>query len=342
MKTAVVLFNLGGPDKPEAIKKFRVNLFSDKAIIRAPWFVRFWLSRLIAASSARTAVENYKLMGGKSPLLGFTQKQASALEAVLGPEYRCFIAMRYWHPFAFETMKAVKDWAPDRVVLLPLYPQFSTTTTGSSLADWRAQAAKFGLVTPVSTLCCWFDNPDYIAATTSFVRASIDAARRDKPDVRLRVLFSAHGLPETIIKKGDPYQAQIEATSRAVIENLKDQSVDFQICYQSRATPQKWLEPNIIDEIKRAGQEGMGLVVVPIAFVSDHIETLVELDIENRHLAEQVGVPVYCRASVANDDPGFIQALANLVKNSQQNGLCRGGSACGPHKNCPWEKKIET
>lgn len=338
MKTAVVLFNLGGPDKPEAIKKFRVNLFSDKAIIRAPWFIRIWLSRLIAASSARTAVENYKLMGGKSPLLGLTQKQADSLEIALGPDYRCFIAMRYWHPFASETVKAVKDWAPDRVVLLPLYPQFSTTTTGSSLSDWRAQAAKIDLVTPVSTLCCWFDNPDYIAATASFVRTAIAAARQEKPDIPIRVLFSAHGLPESIVKKGDPYQAQIEVTSRAVMANLHDEDVEFQVCYQSRATPQKWLEPNIVDEIKRAGQEAVGLVVVPIAFVSDHIETLVELDIENRHLAAQVGVPVYHRAAVANDDPAFIKALANLVRNSEKNGLCRGGSACGSHKDCPWEK----
>lgn len=341
MKTAVILFNLGGPDRPEAIKKFRVNLFSDKAIIRAPWFIRVWLSRLIAASSARAAVENYQLMGGKSPLLGLTQKQATALEAALGEAYRCFIAMRYWHPFARETIQDVKDWAPDRVVLLPLYPQFSTTTSGSSLTDWREAAVKAGLATKVTTICCWFDDPAYIVATSKMVKTAIIAARVEKPNVKLRVLFSAHGLPETIIKKGDPYQAQIEKTSQAVATHLADFGIEWRICYQSRATPQKWLEPNIIDEIKQAGKDGVGVVVVPIAFVSDHIETIVELDIENRHLAESSGVPVYVRAAVGNDNPEFIQALAGLIQRCEHNGLCRGGSTCGSHKDCPWEKNIE-
>lgn len=338
MKTAIILFNLGGPDRPEAIKKFRVNLFSDKAIIRAPWFIRVWLSRLIAGMSARTALENYKLIGGKSPLLALTQKQAAALETSLGEGYRCFIAMRYWHPFADETVRDVKDWAPDRVVLLPLYPQFSTTTTGSSLTDWRAAAAKAGLVTNVTSICCWFDDSAYIAAISAMVRSAINTAKTKKPQVKLRVLFSAHGLPEIIVKKGDPYQAQIEATCKAVMARLTDISVDSEICYQSRATPQKWLEPNIVDSIKQAGKEGIGIIVVPIAFVSDHIETLVELDIENRHLAEQSGVPVYIRAEVANDDPDFIAALAGIVRRSGKNGLCRAGSACGTHKDCPWEK----
>lgn len=342
MKTAVVLFNLGGPDRPEVIKKFRINLFSDKAIIRAPWFIRVWLSRLIAASSARTAVENYKLMGGKSPLLALTQKQANALEAVLGPDYRCFIAMRYWHPFAKETVKKVKDWAPERVVLLPLYPQFSTTTTGSSLTDWRAQAVKADLVTPVTTICCWYNNPSYISAISALVRKAIAEAKRKNASLPLRILFSAHGLPEVIIKKGDPYQAQIEATSKAVMEQLSDLKVEGRVCYQSRATPQKWLEPNVVDEIKAAGKDGVGVIVVPIAFVSDHIETLVELDIENRHIAEKSGVPVYVRAAVVNDDPDFIQALADVIQRSEENGLCRGGSSCGAHKDCPWEKMIET
>lgn len=341
MKTAVILFNLGGPDRPEVIKKFRVNLFSDKAIIRAPWFIRFWLSRLIAASSARAAIENYKLIGGKSPLLGLTQKQAQALEAILGTDYRCFVAMRYWHPFAQETVRDVKDWAPDRVVLLPLYPQFSTTTTGSSLTDWREVAAKADLATPVTTICCWFDDPAYIAATAALVKTAINEARNQKPSLKLRVLFSAHGLPEAIIKKGDPYQVQIEKTSHAVAAQLADFGVEFRVCYQSRATPQKWLEPNIVDEIKQAGKEGIGIVVVPIAFVSDHIETLVELDIENRHLAEQSGVPVYVRAAVGNDDKNFIQALAGLIQRSDKNGLCPGGSACGSHRDCPLEKKFE-
>ncbi|HTQ70363.1 MAG TPA: ferrochelatase [Acidocella sp.] len=340
MRTAIVLFNLGGPDAPEAIKPFRVNLFSDKAIIRAPWFIRVWLSRLIASSSAKAAVENYRLMGGTSPLLELTQAQGRALEAALGRDYRCFIAMRYWHPFARETVREVKAWAPDRVLLLPLYPQFSSTTTGSSLTDWREAAAAAGLVVPVTTLCCWFDDPAFIAATAALVREAIEDAMAQKPGLPLRVLFSAHGLPESIVKAGDPYQAQVEATSAAVAALLADTGVQAQVCYQSRATPQKWLEPSTIDAITQAGKDGVGVVVVPIAFVSDHIETLVELDIENRHVAEQAGVPVYARARVANDDPDFIRAVAGLVRGAARPGLCRGGSRCGAHKDCPWETKF--
>ncbi len=340
MRTAIVLFNLGGPDGPDAIKAFRVNLFSDKAIIRAPWFIRVWLSRLIANSSAKAAYENYQLMGGKSPLLELTEKQARALEAALGPEYRCFIAMRYWHPFARETVRAVKGWAPDRVLLLPLYPQFSTTTTGSSLTDWRDAAAGTGLIAPVTTLCCWFDDPAYVAATAAMVREAVEDAMAQKPGLKLRVLFSAHGLPESIVKAGDPYQAQVEATSAAVMTHLSNLGVEAQVCYQSRATPQKWLDPSTIEAITQAGKDGVGVVVVPIAFVSDHIETLVELDIENRHVAEQAGVPVYVRARVANDDPDFIRAVAGLVRRAGETGLCRGGSACGTHKDCPWEKNF--
>lgn len=340
MRTAIVLFNLGGPDRLEAVKPFRVNLFSDKAIIRAPWFIRIWLSRMIASSSAKAALANYRLMGGKSPLLDLTQAQARALEATLGPEHRCFIAMRYWHPFARETVREVKAWAPDRILLLPLYPQFSTTTTGSSLTDWREAAAEAGLTVPVTTLCCWFDDKAYIAAAAAMVREAIEDAMAQKPGLPLRVLFSAHGLPESIVKAGDPYQAQVEATSAAVMALLADIGVQAQVCYQSRATPQKWLEPSTIEAINRAGKDGVGVVVVPVAFVSDHIETLVELDIENRHVAAQAGVPVYVRARVANDDPDFIRAVAGLVRRAQRPGLCRGGSACGPHKDCPWEKKL--
>ncbi|HUM08034.1 MAG TPA: ferrochelatase, partial [Acidocella sp.] len=188
MRTAVVLFNLGGPDSLEAVKPFRVNLFSDKAIIRAPIFIRFWLARLIAASSAKAAVENYTLMGGKSPLLDLTRQQAAALEQVLGGDHKCFIAMRYWHPFAREVAREVKAWNPDRILLLPLYPQFSTTTTGSSLSDWREAAAKAGLAKPTTTLCCWHDDPDYCAATAALVDETIAEAKAKLPGTKIRVL----------------------------------------------------------------------------------------------------------------------------------------------------------
>ncbi len=337
MKTAIVLFNLGGPDSPEAVKPFRVNLFSDKAIIRAPIFIRFWLARLIAASSAKAAEQNYALMGGKSPLLGLTEQQARALEQVLGGTHKCFIAMRYWHPFARDVAREVKAWNPDRILLLPLYPQFSTTTTGSSLNDWREAAAKAGLAKPTTTLCCWHDDADYCAATAALVDERIAEAKAAHPGAKIRLLFSAHGLPESIVKAGDPYQMQVESTVSGVMARLRDKNVEHLVCYQSRATPQKWLEPSTVAALEQAGRDGVVVVVAPIAFVSDHIETLVELDIENRHLAEQAGVPGYFRVRAQNADPAFIAALAGIVRRAATLGLCRGGSACGPsHKDCPF------
>jgi protoporphyrin/coproporphyrin ferrochelatase len=344
MKTAIVLFNLGGPDGPEAVKPFRVNLFSDKAIIRAPIFIRFWLSRLIAASSAKAAAENYKLMGGKSPLLDLTQQQARALEAELGGEVKTFIAMRYWHPFAKEAARDVKAWNPDRILLLPLYPQFSTTTTGSSLTDWHEAAAAAGLAKPTTTLCCYFDDPDYVASITALVDKGIAEAKAAiAPGTKLRLLFSAHGLPESIVTAGDPYQAQVEANTAAVMARLADKNVEHLVCYQSRATPQKWLAPSTIEAIEQAGRDQVALLLVPIAFVSDHIETLVELDIENRELAAHHKVPGYFRAAVPNADPAFIRALAGLTRRALDHGpgLCshENGRACdAKHKDCPWTR----
>ncbi|WP_297370345.1 ferrochelatase [Acidocella sp.] len=341
-RLAIVLFNLGGPDSQAAIKPFRVNLFSDPAIIRAPWFVRVWLSRLIAGRGEKQAIENYALMGGKSPLLGFTQEQGRALETALmaetGDEVKCFTAMRYWHPFAAQTVREVKAWNPDRVILLPLYPQFSTTTTGSSLANWREAAAKAGLAKPTTTLCCWPDDPAFAQAYATLVDDAIEAAQDQAPGQKLRVLYSAHGLPESIVKSGDPYQAHVERSVAAVHKALKNQGHEAVICYQSRATPQKWLDPSTIQAIEDAGKAGEGVVIVPIAFVSDHIETLVELDIENRHIAEAAKVPVYVRAKTPNAAPGFITALAGLVTRAPNSGLCASGARCEGHKHCPWTR----
>jgi ferrochelatase len=337
MRTAIILFNLGGPDRPEAIKPFRVNLFSDKAIIRAPIFIRFWLARLIAASSAKAAMANYALIGGKSPLLANTQAQAHALEAALGPDHKCFIAMRYWHPFAHEVVEEVKNWNPDRILLLPLYPQFSTTTTGSSLNNWREAAAKAGLVKPTTTLCCWYDDPRFISALTALADEKIAEAQTALPGAKLRVLYSAHGLPESIVQGGDPYQAQVEASAAAIQSQLTQPGLEHQICYQSRATPVKWLGPSTIEAIEQAGRDKIAVIIIPIAFVSDHIETLVELDIENRHLAQSCGVPGYFRVRAPNADPAFIAALANIVRAAQTPGLCRAGTPCQGQKHCPWQ-----
>jgi protoporphyrin/coproporphyrin ferrochelatase len=332
-KVAIVLFNLGGPDKPEAIKPFLLNLFRDPAILRVPFFVRPILARIIARARVKPATENYAILGGKSPLLELTQHQAAALEAALPEcEAKSFIAMRYWHPFSLEAAREVKAWGAQTVVLLPLYPQYSTTTTGSSLAAWRQAAARVGLAVQTTTLCCYPTDTAYARATAAMLRSSYDKARAElDPAVPLRVLFSAHGLPESIVQRGDPYQWQVEQTVAAVL-TAWGVAVDYAICYQSRATPQKWIDPSTDSEIERAAKDRTAVLVVPIAFVSEHSETLVELDVEYNDLARKLGVPGYFRAPTQNDDAGFIAALAELVRRAIGHGpgLCSatGGRLC--------------
>ena len=341
-RLAVVLFNLGGPDSPQAVRPFLVNLFKDKAILRVPFFIRPFLARIIAYARTRTARVNYAHLGGRSPLLELTERQATALQAAL-PEFdtRCFVAMRYWHPFSDVAARAVRAWDPDEIVLLPLYPQYSTTTTGSSLTAWREAAARAGLAKPTAAICCWHADPGFAAATAALLARAIDAAQAElDPLVKLRVLFSAHGLPETIVKAGDPYQFQVERSVAAVLKALGRPGLDTSICYQSRVTPQKWLSPSTDAAIATAAEDKVAVLVVPIAFVSDHSETLVELDIDYRELAHRLGVPGYFRAPVQNDDAGFIEALANLVRSARARGpgLCSfaGGRTCPvPHRDCP-------
>jgi ferrochelatase len=344
-RVAVVLFNLGAPDCMEAVRPFLLNLFRDPAILRVPFFIRPVLARIIARARVAPASENYAMLGGKSPLLDLTRHQAAALEQALarrGVHAKCFIAMRYWHPFAREAVRKVKAWAPDRLVLLPLYPQFSSTTTGSSLTDWRHAASSAGLICSVSTLCCWFTNQAYIDATAALLRSALQAARA-AASAPIRVLFSAHGLPEIIIERGDPYQFQVEQTVRRIVEALGDPDLDHVICYQSRATPQKWLDPSTEHSIEEAARDRVAVLVVPVAFVSEHSETLVELDVEYRHLAEKLGVPGYFRAPAQNSDPGFIEALADMVASSAEAepGLCSADCTrvCPANfKDCPNRK----
>jgi ferrochelatase len=341
-RLAVVLFNLGGPDRPEAIRPFLVNLFTDPAILRVPFFVRPFLARRIAAARLAPAQTSYAALGGRSPLLELTEAQATALESAL-PEFdtKCFIAMRYWHPFSNETAPAVRDWRPDSVVLLPLYPQHSTTTTASSFTAWREAAARAGLAADTTVLCCYPTDVAYVAAVACLVRDAWRGARDQlPPNVALRVLFSAHGLPEAIVERGDPYQWQIEQTVAQVLSDWGE-TCDWVVCYQSRATPQRWIEPSTEAEIERAAHDGVAVLVVPIAFVSDHSETLVELDIDYRTLAERLGIPGYFRVPTPNTDAAFIAALAALVRTAEARGpgLCShaGGRICPRERSlCPW------
>ena len=312
-RIAVVLFNLGGPDGPDAVRPFLFNLFRDKAIIGLPALARYPIAALIAGTRAKLARENYALMGGGSPLLPETEKQAKALEADLASRFpdaetRCFIAMRYWKPLTSETVKAVKAFVPDEVVLLPLYPQFSTTTTGSSLKAWKRAYRKGPGRT--STICCYPTDETFIQAHADLIQAAYDKAGRPGP---ARLLFSAHGLPEKIIEAGDPYQKQVEATAAAVAAKLRE-GWDWRVTYQSRVGPMKWIGPSTEDEIKSASEQGLALVVTPIAFVSEHIETLVELDHEYREVAFKAGCPVYVRVPALGVASGFIKGLGRAIQ----------------------------
>jgi ferrochelatase len=341
-RVAVVLFNLGGPNRMESVKPFLLNLFRDPAILRVPFFVRPLLARLIARARVKPASENYALLGGKSPLLELTQDQARSLQTALaarGIDARTFIAMRYWHPFAAEAARAVRAWNPDEIFLLPLYPQFSTTTSGSSFIDWREAAARAGLAKQTTTLCCFYASDAYIEATAAMLRRALGDARAASP-APVRVLFSAHGLPEIIVRQGDPYQYQVETTVRRIVAALDEPGLDHVVCYQSRATPQKWLDPSTEAVIEQAAHDGVAVLVVPVAFVSEHSETLVELDVEYRDLAVKLGVPGYFRAPAQNSDPGFIDALADLIVSARRHGpgLCSfaGDRACpASHTDCP-------
>ncbi len=223
--------------------------------------------------------------------------------------------MRYWRPFADETARAVKAWQPDEIVLLPLYPQFSSTTTASSLADWRHAAGRAGIDAPTHAICCAPKEPGFIAALAANIRAALAAWPAEMAPPRL--LLSAHGLPKRIVARGDPYQSQVEMTAVALRAALNEPGLDSVICYQSRVGPLEWLDPATDAEIRRAGAERRGLIVAPIAFVSEHSETLVELDIEYGHLAKQSGVPLYRRVPTVSTAAPYIAGLARLVNEAR-------------------------
>jgi ferrochelatase len=326
-RIAVVLFNLGGPDSLKAVKPFLFNLFRDPAIITLPAAARLPLAALISTTRNRLAQANYAIMGGASPLLPETKAQAAALEAELkakdaGVEARCFIAMRYWKPFAKETAAQVAVFAPDEIVLLPLYPQYSTTTTASSLKDWLSIYKGPGRS---RTICCYPTALGLVDAHVEAIRQVWEAAGKPQG---LRLLFSAHGLPQKIVDDGDPYQAQIEATAAAISARLPD-FPDWRVCYQSRVGRLKWLGPSTDDEIRRAGGEGKGVLIAPIAFVSEHVETLVELDRDYARLAGEVGCAPYLRAPTPGIQGVFIEELARTVLEAVDR-------PTGPAPHGPW------
>lgn len=315
MKRAVILFNLGGPNNLEAVEPFLFNLFYDKNIISLPNPLRFFIAKLISRKRAPIAKEIYEKIGGKSPILEETVKQAEELEKELNGRgedcYKIFISMRYWHPFSYETILKVKEFTPDDIILLPLYPQYSTTTSKSSIEDWLKAAKKEQLSLITKIVENYHNEDEFIKAHINQIKPYYEEARK-KTD-KLRILFSAHGLPEKVIKAGDPYQKQVEETAQEVVNGLKIADLDWVVCYQSRVGPLKWIGPSTEDEIKRAGMDRYSIIIVPIAFVSEHSETLVELDMEYAELAKENGVDVYIRVPALGCNANFIKSLANCV-----------------------------
>ena len=336
-RIAIILFNLGGPDGPAAVQPFLFNLFNDKAIIGAPQPIRWFIAKLISTRRAPIAQEIYAQLGGGSPLVPNTKKQADALQRVLQEQYvddevKCFTAMRYWHPMADEIATNVKAWGADEVILLPLYPQYSTTTSGSSIKDWERASRKVGLDVATKGICCYPTNSGFVSAVAERLKTALAGTAEHS---NIRVLFSAHGLPKKIVDRGDPYKWAIEQTAAAVMEKLNRSALQWRVSYQSRVGPLEWIKPYTEDEIRLAGSEGKNLIVVPIAFVSEHSETLVELDIEYRELAEKAGVVSYSRIGTVSDDAAFISGLAELVSAARS----RNAGLFGPegHRVCPAE-----
>jgi ferrochelatase len=312
MKKAIILFNLGGPDKLENVEPFLFNLFNDPAILNLPTLLRYPLAKLISNRRAPVAKKIYAELGGSSPILRLTKEQSSALETKLNQtqkedEYKCFIVMRCWHPRAKDVIKDVQLYGPNEVVLMPLYPQYSAATSGSSIKEWKDVCKKNKYHVKTSTICCYPTDQNFINAHTQEIKKKIKNLKNFK------LIFSAHGLPEKNIKKGDPYQWQVEQSVKKIVESLNDENLDWILSYQSRVGPLKWIGPSTETIIIENSKIGKHIVLVPIAFVSEHSETLVELDIEYKEIADANGCKNYTRVPALGINEDFIKAISELI-----------------------------
>jgi ferrochelatase len=316
-KIGVVFFQLGGPDSLDAVGPFLYNLFCDPDIIPLPaaagGLLRKPLARYIVWRRMDHVRHAYEEIGGRSPIGLLTERQARALERALAPyaDARVVIAMRYWHPFTNEAIAQLRELAYDELVLLPLYPQYSLATTGSSLHEWKRCFQPDAR--PVRLVEHFFSHPQYIAALAE--KISLSLTHFDAPD-KATLLFSAHGLPVSFIERGDPYQKHVEETVRLVMVKGKWANRHI-LCYQSRVGRQQWLEPSLLDTLKTSAESGQRhLLVCPVAFVTEHIETLHEINIEAREEAQHLGIEQFEMVPSLNDSPLFIAALADLVLNA--------------------------
>ena len=317
MKIGVVLFQLGGPDSPQSFEPFLYNLFCDPDIIDFPFarIARQPLAKLISTTRARHVAHHYAEIGGKSPILENTVRQARALEAALRAEFdaRVVVAMRYWHPFTEEAIRELEAYRPEQVVLLPLYPQYSKTTTGSSLNEWQRRFHPNGWRPRIHTVEEFYQDAAYIDSVVEAVNRTV-AGIGDLANVDF--VFSAHSVPVAVIEGGDPYQRQIERTSELVWQRGGWPGRKH-LCYQSKVGAAKWLRPSMHETVKLlASQDRRSVVVVPVSFVSDHVETLHEIAIEHHEQARVLGITDFRMVPGLNDAPSFIAALAGLVRRS--------------------------
>lgn len=324
-KTAIVLFNLGGPTNLDEVRPFLFNLFNDKAIIGLPQPFRFLLAKLISSRREKKARNIYSLIGGKSPLLDLTLIQADSLEKELSffGNFKVFVAMRYNKPFADEAIEQVINYNPNEIILLPLYPQFSTTTSESSIKDFTAKflkkCKKNDKEIKMKFVCCYPDDADFIKSHALLIKQTLK--QNDNLDFsKLCFLFSAHGLPQKVVNSGDPYVFQVETTSKKVAKNLAqllgvtEEKINYEICYQSKVGPLEWTKPSLEFSLKKVILADKIPVIIPIAFVSEHSETLVELDIEYKEMAEKMGASSYVRVPALNSDGNFIKSLTEICK----------------------------
>lgn len=315
-RIAVVLCNLGGPDSLGSVRPFLFNLFSDPDIFRLPlaFITQRPFAALIARRRAPEAAKGYAAIGGKSPILEFTNAQAAALARGLGDGFDVHVCMRYWHPLTGEVVAMLRNKNYGRVILLPLYPQYSVTTSGSAYNEFMRQCEKQNYRPAITLVRQWYDQPDYQGAIVETLRA--EAQKFPDPDPRrIELLFSAHGLPRKLVDRGDPYERQIRATYEALRAQLGWPHTT--LCYQSRVGPLEWLRPYTDDVIREKAAAGVKqMLVYPIAFVSDHVETLFELGITYAEVARAHGIRHYRVAPALNSHPRFIEALKSLVLNA--------------------------
>jgi ferrochelatase len=310
-KTAVLLLQMGGPDSLDAVEPFLYNLFSDRDIIRiGPAFLQPFIARRIVKRRAPKSAANYRDIGGKSPLRELTEQQAAELEKLLGDRYRCFVAMRYWKPFTDEALAAIRSEGIGRIIALSLYPHYSRATSGSSFNELEKCLSGARPRPEMLYIRHFYGHPLYIQALAEKIELGLSGFP-DRSGVQL--FFSAHSLPQSFIAEGDPYLDHIQTTVRLVMEQFE--GVAHHLAFQSRAGPVKWLEPSTGDKLKELAALGhREVLIVPLSFVSDHIETLHEIDIEYREEAHRLGISNFQRMESLNSSPTFIRCLAELVR----------------------------